>query len=195
MLSRLAGPRGGNLALVAALAVLVILAVGIFLGPLQSHRAALAAELDAELERQESWAQDVERFESPTDAELARWGAHWNALLERVRPFDTDAQLTARLARDLEAPTLRRLEIRRMSTQGAEGERITLTSPVDGGQIALGTVPLRIDFVASFEDVTYLLGQIESRAIPARIQTLDLKRDFPDVHVQMDVDYFFRRDS
>ena len=29
----------------------------------------------------------------------------------------------------------------------------------------------------------------------ARIRVLDMKRDFPDIQVRMDVDYFFRREE
>ena len=195
MLDRSAGPRGQNLGLLIATIVVVAVGLIVFLGPVGNTVDSLAHELRTNIEREDDWQKRVALFEPPTEPELALWRSQWNALLDRVHPYESDAQLTARLARDLNMPTLRQLEVRRiwLQSDSEEEAEVTLTSPVDGTRIELGTVPIKISFVASYEDVLDLLERVETRVIPARIRTLDLKRDFPDIGVRMDVDYFFRR--
>ena len=51
---------------------------------------------------------------------------------------------------------------------------------------------MRVRFVASYEDVWKLLERIERRELPARIESLSLRRQYPDVSVDLVLTVFGR---
>jgi hypothetical protein len=69
-----------------------------------------------------------------------------------------------------------------------------LEAPERDEAILVGQRGVSVSFGARYEDLVGLLRLFEDGRIPAFIETLDVKRDFPGVAVRMELVWFDRRD-
>ena len=101
--------------------------------------------------------------------------------------------MTAWVASQLRAPSLRRLEVSR--GEGAEDPSeppLTLLSPGRAERVALRPVALRVRFVALYEDLSRILARIEGPGSAFEIRRIELQRKVPEVQVELRLDVWTR---
>jgi hypothetical protein len=185
-----------NLGLAVAIAIALLAGAIVLLGP---GRISLSRTADALGERAaelEGWQHMRENFSAPSEHERAAWREVWDGLRDGLLPRASDPELVAHVSEVLQAGTVRRLTVeRRSDTEEDEPQATTVTSPVDQSQLRI--VPVRIDvsFYASVRDAEALLRRIEDRSLPARIESLQMRRVFPGVDVSLALTYFAREEA
>lgn len=186
--------QGANLGLSIAIAIVVCGGGLLLLGPGRSHVHALRADLSAQLAALERWQHDRTRFRPPSREERAAWAASWESLNRRIPAVANDPELVATVSEALHAPSVRKMQVEPQGAhdEDASGEVLKVVSPVDDTTLVLRPVPLAIAFHSSFRDASAILGRIEARRLPARLESLRVRRDYPGVEVAMDVTYFVR---
>lgn len=185
-----------SVGLVAALAALVVAAGGLALGPGRSLGARASAELADWRGRLERWQHDERGHRAPGASERNGWLARWRGLVQRVEPVRGDAELAAVLARVLDGPSVRDVEVVRLepSDGGDPGERTTeVLSPVDGAELRIERVPVQLRFRSSWEDAARIVERLERRVVATNVDALDMERDPPGVAVRLDLTLFVRR--
>ncbi len=158
------------------------------------------SELRERSQRAESWALQRSVFRNPSDAMRAARRARWAELLERVVEVDGQAALIAHVAEKLSGPSLRAVEIERRGAEAlAENEEALPASHLDAPEgsesVELVEVPIAVSFRASYADTLALLTRIERREIAARLDSLDLKREYPGVAVRLGLTWYLRKSA
>ena len=73
--------------------------------------------------------------------------------------------------------------------------RIEVASPVVGSELSLEGDPVRVSFRGRYEDLVRVLGDLESRRIPARLEALEVRRAHPEVAAQLTLTAFAQREA
>ena len=189
---------GKNPVWIGAVIVLGAAAAMLWLGPGMRSMDDARDDLAAKQGRYAQW--EVERDASRSISESDREG--WALRFERARSFGEavpdDASLMARIAERFRAPSVRGMEVVRTSSAAEEGEEeaeepLRLFSS-DGEQgVELRRVPVRVKFVADYQDLKRILDQLTAGANRGlRVRHLDLERSYPDVRVEMELDVWKR---
>jgi hypothetical protein len=191
--------RPGNRPLVAVTAVLVVVFTAGLLGPaantlddsLRAH-----ARKRTEFER---WQEDFRDYR-PIDArERAQWQESFSALRAWVPVAGDEPQLVTEVARAVQTPTTKDLQVLKDDPleSGVDplAEPLELRSPLDSASARLRGVPLTLQFRCAHADLLALLGRIQRKQIPARLDALHLRRLFTDIEVRMDLVFFVREES
>ncbi|MGH0029910.1 MAG: hypothetical protein ACQGVC_08970 [Myxococcota bacterium] len=194
MAERTAYLRGANLGMSVAIAIVMGGGALLLLGPGASHTGGLRAELARMRADAASWQARQRAFRPAHDGERAAWTDAWRRALSRIPAIPNDPELVAAVSDAFDAPSVRGLhvETRRERPEADEEAAIEIASPLDGTRISLRPVPLSLAFNASFRDAAEILGRVEARQVPARVEALRMRRDYPDVEVAMELTYFVR---
>lgn len=190
--------EGINSLLAAALTLLGIAAVLLWVGPgmIAVERARTA--VGEKEERFAAWDEERESAEATTSEDRRRWMQQF----ERARTIGIvagdDASLSARVARRLDAPSVRGLEVARDGGPDEDDERsgLDLAQPFGPLRLDFERVPVRVRFDASYADVKAILerfGPGEGSGMVVR--RVDLKRQFPSVRVELELDVWTRREG
>ncbi|MEZ4215540.1 MAG: hypothetical protein R3E88_03595 [Myxococcota bacterium] len=194
--------RGPNLGLLALLVVLVAGGGFALAVPGRDATARIEERLATAAARVDAWARERVASRPASSAERAAWASEWAALARRIPAITDDPSLVARVAADLDAPSVRQLEVaqRTPAARVADGEdddagapALRVEEPFGGGALEIVEAPLRVSFRAGYDDAVRILERLESGELPARVEAIALKRDRPGVHVRVDLTYFTRR--
>jgi hypothetical protein len=184
--------EGRNPVLALVVALLWLATAILFAGPGRTAIAAARQEV-AKLEaRSESWARKYHRNENLPEAKRLAWSTGY----ERMRSFGAPSQegprLTAWVADVLRAPSVRGLEVTLdPATEAGESRSFQLSAPAGESQapsIRLTVLPIRVRFDARFEDVAWLIAQLESPDSALELRRVQLQRHLPEVRVELDLD-------
>jgi len=74
----------------------------------------------------------------------------------------------------------------------APPEQLELRAPDGVGVARLRAVPLSLQFRCKYPDLVALLGRLQAKQIPARVDALHLKRLFGDIEVRIELVFFVR---
>jgi hypothetical protein len=182
-----------DVAIAAALALVVLGGATLLLGPGRARIVHTQDRLRELRERAAGWERERVAFADPNAAERAARQGRWEDLRRRVAPVDGPAALIARVAEALQAPSVRSLDVDlREAAPDAAPPEIALESPEGEASMALAAVPLEAEFRASPDDAARLLERIEQRRVPARLDSLDMKREPPGVMVHLGLTWFVR---
>ncbi len=189
--------RGLNVALAAALALVLLGGGAALFGPGWSRIERYENQLRERSERAEGWALQRTAFRNPSDAEREARRKRWAELLERVEIVDGPAALIALVSQKLQMPSVRAFEVAQSGTPELTGAvdapPVNLIHAPEGDEsAALVSFPVMVSFRASYADALALLDQIESRKISARLDSLDIKRQDPGVALQLGLTWYAR---
>jgi hypothetical protein len=186
----------GNRLLLGVTAGLALLFGGLWLGPLATHLA------DAQVERQrkrvefERWQQDFRAYHPVAASERELWQRSFQEVLAWVPLASDEPQLVAEVARAVQTPSTKDLQVLRGDTledrEDAPPAALELVAPLGGARLRLRAVPLLLQFRCGHGDLLELLGRLQRKQIPARLDALHLKRLFTDIEVRMDLVFFVR---
>ena len=186
-----------DLALTGALALAVLGGVAGLAGPARERIGQLDDELRERTERTAAWALERVAHRQPTRAEQQVSRARWAELLERVAVIEGEPALIAHVAERLDAARLSRFEVDRQSSGQTGGPAeaapvATVSAPEGEDLVELVSVPIEVSFRARYEDALAVLERIESRQVPARLESLDIAREPPRVAVKLSLTWWTR---
>lgn len=187
--------RGANVGLVAGIVLALVVAIGGSLGPGRSLLAERRLALVHAEEQLEAWLNEQQTTRPASAGEREGWGPAWQRLLARVPVGANDSEMIARLASAFEAPGVRRMQIQKTATQGDEiavDADSSLLSPLGEDAISITRIPVSVTFVSLYGDAAAILSRLETRTLPVRVEAIDIRRDYPDVEVRLELTYFAR---
>lgn len=188
--------EGANPVLVALVVVLALVAALIWFGPGLSALREARADLTDKQERLAEWNRAHEAAAVITQTEKARW----TSLYARYQGFGTVAKdepaLLASVARQLEAPSVRGLEVAaiRDVSDGDESRVVHLSAPFDESGVEVRQTTVRARFEADYDDIRQILARLDPRIGGVAIRRLELQRHFPAIRVDLELAVFTRRD-
>ncbi|MEM7410910.1 MAG: hypothetical protein AAF430_11795 [Myxococcota bacterium] len=198
MADRAIALTGRNPVWIGGVFVLGAVAALLWLGPGVTSVDRARDDLAGKEDRFAQWEREREAGTAISDADRESWALRF----ERVRAFGEDvaddASLMARVAERLRAPSVRGVEVVRTSSAADEEEdeaeeplRLYSSSGDEG--IELRRVPLRVKFVADYQDLKRILDNLTAGANRGvRVRHLDVERSFPDVRVELEIDIWKR---
>jgi hypothetical protein len=199
MSDHLAAFEGANLGLAAAIVLTALLAGVVAVGPVRGQLARASAELHDTAHQLALWQAEYARFQPVPAEQRARWRARWLSFAGRLRPATSDADLMALVAEGLQAPSVRGLQVSRRQTSvtasDTEDEEMLVFPIGEGDPVLARTESLQATLAASYEDALRILERLEARELPARLEVIELRRDFPDVTVHLELAYFVRPET
>jgi hypothetical protein len=187
---------GANAPLCGALALLLAASGLLGPGPAGGWIAHLRAQRDERRARLEAFDREHALVGPADEAERRGWAAEWDLLQERISSVPDDGALTARVAEGFQAPSVTRLEVRRLpqpaqEEEAGEGAPLQLSMPAGRERLEVRRLPVSVSFRASFEDASELLSR-PGAGLPARVESIELVRRLPDVGVFLELTYFAR---
>ena len=192
----LAHLQPGNRLLLAATASLALLFGGVWLGPVASRLAEAQSARERKLVDFARWQQDFRAYRPIDDAERELWQRSFQQLLAWVPQASDEPQLVTEVARAVQTPSTKELQVLRGETlEGREDalpEQLEIRAPLGGTRVRLRAVPLLLQFRCAHGDLLALLGRLQRKEIPARLDAVHLKRLFTDIEVRMDLVFFVR---
>lgn len=189
--------EGPNLVLVILL-TLLWLALGLLLiGPGRSRLAQAdhaISTLDAE---QSDWEDEFGDVQPPSEADMRSWQDGFSAMNRFGPPTVEEPGLTAWVANQLRAPSVRGLEVNSSDAapQSEVSDRIELRSPSADEALSLRMTSTRVRFYALYEDVVAVLSRIESDQSAMKIIQIKLKRSAPEIRVDLDLALWTRAEG
>lgn len=188
--------RPGNRLLLGVTAGLALVLGTAWLGPVASRLADAQGERAHKLAEFERWQQDFRAYR-PIDArERELWQSSFQELLAWVPQASDEPQLVTEVARAVQTPSTKDLQVLRgeilEGREDAPPEQLELRSPLGDARVRLRAVPLLLQFRCAHGDLVALLGRLQRKEIPARLDALHLKRLFTDIEVRMELVFFVR---
>lgn len=196
MADRPAAIQGLNLGLVVMLC-LVWLALGLLcVGPGRSSVSDARNEVRALYGRQSDWDDEFGKSGEFDENDRRIWQASY-ALMSGFGPDTAEEPgLTAWVANQLRAPSVRGLEVSRGRKPDDEARvGFDLHSPRGDNAISLRPISVSVRFYALYEDVVRLLSRIESENNAIKIERIVLKRNAPEVRVELDLALWTREEA
>lgn len=191
--------EGANLGLACAMALVICGAV-VAAVPARSHLDRVEAAIVDASSGLDAWQADPSRFQPVLPEDHARWNAGWLALEARLHPVRGDAELMALVAEGIQAEGARGFHVARKASEaeeGAAGESSEFAlAPIGSGE-PLFARPERVQasMTASYDATVRILERLESHELPARLDEIELQRDYPDVSMHLELVYFVRTES
>jgi hypothetical protein len=186
----------GNRGLLAATAGLALVLGTAWLGPLGSRLGAALEARERKVSEFERWQQDFRGYRPIDPGEREVWRRSFQDLLTWVPQARDEPQLVTEVARAVQTPSTKDLQVLRGETredrEDALPEELELPSPLGGESVRLRAVPLLLQFRCAHGDLLGLLGKLQRKEIPARLDALQLKRLFGDIEVRMELVFFVR---
>lgn len=189
--------QGANLGILIAVVIVVTVGGIVTLGPANQQLHRLRGDLLQSAAQLESWQAEFARFLPVAPEVRERWRASWLAFDERLKPAHGDAELTALIAEGLQGHDVRRLQVSRgpggaVLAGGEEPAEMVVEPIVAGEPLRVRPQSVSVSFIASYEDVRQIVDRLQGRRFPARLDAIELKREFPDVSMQLELAYFLR---
>jgi hypothetical protein len=188
--------RPGNRLLLGITAGLALVLGTAWLGPVASRLADARAERARKLAEFERWQQDFRAYRPIDAGERELWQSSFQELLEWVPQASDEPQLVTEVARAVQTPSTKDLQVLRGETlegrEDAPPEQLELRSPLGDARVRLRAVPLLLQFRCAHGDLVELLGRLQRKEVPARLDALHLKRLFTDIEVRMELVFFVR---
>ena len=192
----LAHLRPGNRLLLALTAGIALFATVMQLGPGASLLAEARGARERKLAEFERWQRDFRAYRPIDAGERELWHRSFQEVVTWVPQASDEPQLVTEVARAVQTPSTKDLQVLRGESledrEDAPPELLELRSPLDGASVRLRAVPLSIQFRCGHGDLLELLGKLQRKEIPARLDALHLKRLFTDIDVRMDLVFFVR---
>ena len=184
----------GNLGLVVAVCGLWLCAGLLLVGPGRSAIAEAGDAAEEKSRREESWRARHAGAGPVSDAERAAWSLRFERLRARGAPAGDDAALMSWVAERLGSERVRGLEVTRIEGGADPASAVAVPDPFGDDTVRLVPVPIRVRFEARYRDLTRILAELEPHVGPLRVRQLELRRQFPDVHVDLGLEIWTREE-
>lgn len=186
--------EGLNLVLLLAQGLLWVAALLLLLGPGRGALGAARSEVSVWLEREDDWQADFGDLEELSDAERLKWQADYAALRDFGAPNHEEPELTAWVASELRAPSVKGLEVIAESDEDEAAEPLwELRSPsaaeaiAEAEGIAFHQLSVRVRFDALYADLSQILSRIESAGSALSLRGLRVRRQAAEVRVELEL--------
>lgn len=185
-----------NIGLVVVISLLW-LAIGLLVvGPGGTTLSKARQEVRALDARFSEWEDEFGGSVEVEGNDLRAWQQGY-AVMRKLGPATAEEPgLTAWVASELRAPSIRGLEVsRRVARDEEVAQQFELQSPSRDESIVLSPVSITVRFYALYGDVLRVLGRIESENNAMKIERIQLKRNAPEIRVELDLALWTRSEA
>ncbi|MCG8588410.1 MAG: hypothetical protein MJE66_03895 [Proteobacteria bacterium] len=188
----------GNLILAGCAALVLVGGAGVLLGPARASIGRLNEEIADRQTRLERWDRDRVRLRPVAPEERRSFASDWGRLTRQVPLATDEPNAIARLGRAVQRPGVRSLDVQNAAGDVGSDERsldLEAQSPDGKQRIRLLGTAYRVEFRSDFETALRVLQDLESRAIPARIEALEMRRVAGELSVRFGLTVFSRSEE